>query len=115
MASSNRGPKILSAQHGMDVSIVISTVYVYTPTNGPGVDQIFSIVSLEKIGNSTAYLAGHGTEMAGMKPRLVRAEYPTGETQRAATFINQFMATKSDFPFNEFYAIGFTLQRSNGD
>ena len=62
--------------------------------------------SLGKIGNNTAYPAGHNREMARLQPGLVR-KYPTEETpQRVATFFNWFMAAKGDFLSSEFHVIG---------
>ena len=50
----------------------------------------FSGVSLGKLGAYEAYAAGHGGDVFGLQPGLVRAEYLTGEiSQLAATFINQ--------------------------
>jgi len=39
-----------------------------------------SSVSLSKLGANEAYPAGHGKDVFGLYPRLVRTEYPTGET-----------------------------------
>ena len=48
----------------------------------------FSGVALGKIGAHEAYTIGHGRDVLGLQPSLVRAEYPTGETpQLAAVFI----------------------------
>jgi len=48
----------------------------------------FSRVTLGKIGAHEAYTIGHGRDVLGLQPSLVRAEYPTGETpQLAAVFI----------------------------
>ena len=56
-------------------------------------------VSLGKLGANEAYSAGHGKDVFGLHPRLVRAEYPIGETpQLATTFINQFLKVRGDFP-----------------
>ena len=66
-----------------------------------------SRVSLGKIGACKAFIVGHGTDVLGLHPDLVRAEYPTGETsQLAATFIRQFLDVRGDFP-PEFHAIGW--------
>ena len=65
-----------------------------------------SRVSLGKIGAREAFTAGHGRDVLGLQPSLVRAEYPTGETpQLAAVFIRQFLDVRGDFP-PEFRAIG---------
>jgi len=67
-------------------------------------------VFLGKIGVHDVYTVGEGRDVLGLQPRLVRAEYPTGETpQLAATFIKQFLDVRGDFP-PEFHAMGrFTL------
>ena len=45
-------------------------------------------VSLGKIGVHDVYTIGHGRDVFGLQPRLVRAKYPRGKTpQLAATFI----------------------------
>ena len=45
-------------------------------------------VTLGKIGAREAFTVGHGRDVLGLQPGLVRAEYPTGETtQLVATFI----------------------------
>jgi len=67
----------------------------------------FSGVALGKIGAHEAYTIGHGRDVLGLQPGLVRAEYPTRETpQLAATFIKQFLDVKADFP-SEFRATGW--------
>ena len=44
-------------------------------------------------------LAGHGKDVFSLFPGLVRPEYPKGETpQLDATFINQFLKVRGDFP-----------------
>jgi len=59
----------------------------------------FSGVILGKIGAHEAYTFGHGRDVLGLQPDLVRAEYRTGKTpQLAATFINQFLKVRGDFP-----------------
>jgi len=67
----------------------------------------FSGVILDKIGTHEAYTFGHGRDVLGLQPSLVKAEYPTGETpQLAATFIKQFLDVRGDFP-PEFRATGW--------
>jgi len=45
-------------------------------------------VTLGKIGAREAFAIGHGRDVLGLQPGLVRAEHPTGETpQLTATFI----------------------------
>jgi len=64
-------------------------------------------VSLGKLGANEAYSAGHGKDVFGLHPRLVRAEYPIGETpQLATTFINQFLKVTGDFP-TDFHLLGW--------
>ena len=54
-----------------------------------------------------AYTIGHGRDVLGLQPGLVKAEYPTGETpQLAATFIKQFLNVRGDFPL-KFYVTGW--------
>jgi len=60
-------------------------------------------ISLGKISANAAYRVNHGIEVIGLQPELVRSEFLTGETpQRAATFINQFVAVKGNFPLVNF-------------
>ena len=64
-------------------------------------------VSLDKLGVKEAYSAGHGKDVFSLYPRLVRAEYPTGETpQLATTFINQFLKVRGDFS-TDFHPLGW--------
>ena len=66
-----------------------------------------SRVCLGKIGAREAFTIGHGRDVLGLQPNLVRAEYSIGETpQLVAAFIRQFMDVRSDFPL-EFRAIGW--------
>ena len=52
--------------------------------------RFVSNVSLGKLGAKEVYSAGHGKDIFGLFPELVRPEYPKGETpQLGATFINQ--------------------------
>jgi len=64
-------------------------------------------VSLSKLNANETYAAGHGRDVSELHPELIRAEYPTGETpQLAATFINQFMKVRGDFP-TDFRPLGW--------
>ena len=64
-----------------------------------------SRVSLGKIGAREAFTVGHGRDVLGLQPGLVRAKYPTGKTpQLVATFIRKFLDVRGDFPL-EFCAI----------
>ena len=63
-------------------------------------------VSLRKLGNNAAFPVDHGRDVVGLHPRLMKTEYPMGETPRHdVTFINHFMAMKGDFPKSEFRAL----------
>ena len=54
-----------------------------------------------------AYPAGHRRDVLGLQLGLVRAEYLTRETlQLAATFINQFLKARSNFP-TDFHPLGW--------
>ena len=56
-------------------------------------------VSLGILGARKVHPAGHGREVFGLFPGLLRSEYPVGETpQLGTTFINQFMKVRGDFP-----------------
>ena len=61
--------------------------------------RFVSGVSLSRLGAKEAYPAGYGKDVFDFFPGLVRLEYPKGETpQLAATFINQFLKVRGDFP-----------------
>ena len=61
-------------------------------------------VTLGKKSVREAFAVGHGRDVLGLHPGLVRAEYPMGETpQLAATFIKQFLDVRGDFS-PEFHA-----------
>jgi len=63
--------------------------------------------SLDKLDSNKSYIAGHGRDVFGLHPRLVRVEYPTGNTpQLATTFINQFLKMRGDFP-TDFRPLGW--------
>jgi len=63
-------------------------------------------VTLGNIVAREAFTVGHGRDVLGLHPGLVKAEYPIGETpQLAATFIRQFLDVRGDFPL-EFHTIG---------
>ena len=64
-------------------------------------------VTLGKISAGEAFTIGHGRDVLGLQPGLVRAEYQTEETpQLATTFIRQFLDVRSEFPL-KFHAIGW--------
>ena len=72
-------------------------------------------VSLDKLGAKEAYPGGHGKDVFGLFSRLVRAEYPKGETpQLATTFINQFLKVRVIFPLTFVCLGGSTLPTSHG-
>ena len=57
--------------------------------------KFVSGVSLDKLGVKEACPAGHEKDVFGLYPRLVRTEYPKGETpQLTTTFINQFLKVR---------------------
>jgi len=61
--------------------------------------RFVSGVSLGRPGAKEIHSAGHGKEVFGLFPGLVRSEYPRGETpQLGTTFINQFMKVRGHFP-----------------
>jgi len=61
--------------------------------------QSISSVFISKLDAKEAYPTGHEKDVFSLYPRLVRAEYPIGETpQLATTFINQFLKVRGDFP-----------------
>jgi len=69
--------------------------------------KCISGMSHDKLGANEAYPAGHGKDVFGLYSRLVRAEYPTGETPPlATTFINQFLKVRGDF-FTDFRPLGW--------
>ena len=55
-------------------------------------------VSLGRLGAKEIHSAGHGKEVFGLFPGLVRSEYPRGKTPQLGTFINQFMKVRGHFP-----------------
>ena len=64
-------------------------------------------VSLGILGAKGTHSGGHGKEVFGLFPGLVRPEYPRGETPRlGTTFINQFMKVRGDFPI-DFRSLGW--------
>ena len=74
-----------------------------------------SSISLGKLGMNEAYPVSHGRDVLGLQLRLVRAEYLTGETpQLAATFINQFLKVRGDFPTDFVHSGGFIPRISHG-
>jgi len=70
-------------------------------------------VSLGRLGTKEIHSAGHGKEVFSLFPRLVRSEYLKGETpQLGATFINQFMKVRGDFPV-DFRPLGWVHSTNN--
>ena len=61
--------------------------------------RFVSGVSLSRLGAKEVYSAGHGKDIFDLFFGLVRLEYPKGEIpQLGATFINQFLKVRGDFP-----------------
>ena len=61
-------------------------------------------VTLGKISAHEAFTVGHGRDVLGLHPGLVKAKYPIGETpQLVVTFIRQFLDVRGDF-LPEFHA-----------
>ena len=107
MAPSNRRHEVLSSQHGENVPLGVSAAHVDTPRNRVGPLKSISGVSPGKLGANEAYPVGHGKDVFGLYPGLIRAEYPTGEApQLATTFINQFLKVNGDFP-TDFCPLGW--------
>jgi len=52
------------------------------------ISKSISGVFLGKLGANEAYPAGHEKDVFELCPRLVRAEYPTGETSKLATTLS---------------------------
>ena len=99
MAPPNRGHEVLSSQHGEDVPLAYLQHMSIRHAMEWDLSKSISDVSLGKLGANEAYAAGHGRDIFWLHPRLDRAEYPIGETpQLAATFINQFLKVRGDFP-----------------
>ena len=60
-----------------------------------------------RLGAKEAYPAGHGKDLFSLFLGLVRHEYPKEETsQLVATFINQFLNVRGDFPV-DFHQLGW--------
>ena len=98
MAPLDRGHEVLSSQYGEDVFLVLSSTYIPSSCDGLGSSQFVSNVSLGRLSAKEVYSAGHGKDVFGLFPGLVRPEYPKGETpQLGATFINQFLKVRGDF------------------
>ena len=108
MASSDRGQEVLSSQYGEDVFLVLSSAYVYSSHDGVGSFPIcLWSLSLGRLSAKEVHSAGHGKDVFGLFPGLVRPEYLKGETlQLAATFINQFLKVRGDFPI-DFHLLGW--------
>ena len=107
MALPNRGQKALSSQHREDVPLGVSAAHVVRHAIEWDLSKSISGVSLGKLGVNEAYAAGHGRDVFGLHSGLVRAEYPIGEIpQLAATFINQFLKVRDNFP-TDFRPLGW--------
>ena len=99
MAPSDRGEEVLSFQYGEDLFLFLSSTYVRSSYDGVRSLPVCLGVSLDRLGAKKVYSAGHGKDVFGLFLGLVRPEYPKGETsQLGATFINQFLKVRGDFP-----------------
>ena len=77
--------------------------------------RFVSGISLGRLGAKEVHSAGHGKDVFGLFFRLVRPEYPKGETpQFAATFINQFLKVGVTFLSTFVRLGGFILPTSYG-
>ena len=99
MAPSDRGQEVFPSQDGEDVPLsYLQHMSVHRAMEWE-LYKFVSSVSLGKLGTKEAYPVGHGKDMFGLFPGLVRSEYPKGKTpQLASTFINQFLKVRGDFP-----------------
>jgi len=101
MAPPNREHEVLSSHNGEDIPLGVFAAHVGTSRNRVGPIYVYLWCVPQQTGLNEAYAAGHGRDVFGLHSGLVRAEYPTEETpQLAATFINQFLRVKGDFPID---------------
>ena len=82
MASSAWRTSFLSPRHGEDVFFVIHSIDVPPSINGVGLIKEQSGVSLRRISRHTAIPTGHNTNVVGLLPGSLKAEYPIGEIPR---------------------------------
>ena len=98
MAPSDREQEVFPSQYGENVPLSISAAHVGTPHNGVGPLYVYLWSLLGKLGANEAYPVGHGKDVFGLYPGLVRVKYPIGEAPKlATTFINQFLKVRGDF------------------
>ena len=77
--------------------------------------QFVSGVSLGRLSAKEVYSIGHGKDVFGLFSELVRPGYPKGETpQLGATFINQFLKVRGDFPLTFVRSGGSILPTNHG-
>jgi len=106
MAPPDRGKENFSSQIGEDVPLAYLQHMSVCHTIEWDLSKSFCCISLGKLGMNEAYPTGHGRDVLGLQPRLVRTEYPMGETpQLADTFIKQFLKARGDFP-THFHLLG---------
>jgi len=99
VALPDRGQEVLPSQHGENVSLVLSSTYVCSLHDGVGSFPVCLRHVSRQLGAKDAYPASHEKDIFDLFAGLVRPEYPKGETPRlAATFINQFLKVRGDFP-----------------
>jgi len=70
--------------------------------------KVQSGISIGRISHHTSSPAKHGRDVVRLQPSLLKEEYPMGDVSKhVATFINQFMAIKGEFPKGKFWALGW--------
>jgi len=98
VAPSNRGHEVLSNMERMYSLSYLQHMSVHRTMNWD-LSRFVSGVSLGRLSAKEVYSAGHGKDVFGLFPGLVNPKYPKGETpQLSATFNNQFLKVKGDFP-----------------
>jgi len=101
VAPSDRGQEVLSSQYGEDVFLVLSSAHVCSLCDGLGSFLVCLRRLSRQIRCQRSNTADHEKDVFGLFSGLVRPEYPKGETpQLGATFINQFLKVKDDFPLD---------------
>ena len=80
MASPDWQHEVLSPEYRADVSPGLPAAYVHVSDNGLGVGQanLRSYPGQDRC--REPFTVGHGRDVLGLQPGLVRAEYPIGET-----------------------------------
>jgi len=99
VAPPDREQEVLPSQHGEDVSLVLSSAYVCSSHDGVGSFPVCLRCVSRQIRCHRPYPAGYEKDVLGLFSGLVRPAYLKGETpQLVATFINQFLKVRGDFP-----------------